>query len=323
MAHNEAATMEAALLALLAQRVVSADVQRVVVVSSGSTDGTDDIVAAIARRAPRVHLRTQPGREGKISADNVFLSEYPARFHVLCNADVVLAPGALEALVAPLRLEGVAMTGARVVPRVRPLDEARFFDFANRLLWAVHHRLVVRTPKMGEAVAFARLVERIPEDAIADEAWLEAFATTAGYEVRYVPEAVAFAGCPLTLRDYFAVRRRNFCAHLRVERLSSHRVATLSSAAVARATFETLSLGAAQRLAGASAAERLRELPRLLRFGLWTGAVVALEIAARVAGAFDAWHRSDVHRRWHMAASARRADAERATHAASPSESTP
>jgi GT2 family glycosyltransferase len=155
------------LQAILDQHVESAEITAVVVVSSGSTDGTERIVREIAAREPRVHLLTEPERRGKISADNLFFAHFPAERYVLCNADVLPAPGALELLLAPLCDPTVGIVGSRVYPRVQTGRGRGFFDFANHLLWEIHHRVTIDQPKMGEAVAFRPLVDRIPEEAIA------------------------------------------------------------------------------------------------------------------------------------------------------------
>jgi biofilm PGA synthesis N-glycosyltransferase PgaC len=298
MAYDEEFTIGEALRSLLAQEVVSAEITAVVVVSSGSRDGTERIVREIAATDPRVHLLTEPERCGKIAADNLFFERFPADLHALCNADVILAPGALEKLIAPLRDPQVGIVGARVYPRVRTGRQRGFFDFANHLLWELHHRVVIAHPKMGEAVAFRPLVPRIPEEAVADEAYLEAIAHTRGFRVVYAADAAVSAGCPLNLVDFFKVRRRNAAAHEGLHRTLGHDVATFSAAPILRALRAMIR----DRLRRA----RLVDIGRLLRDGAWMVAVAGLEAAARAAGTRDARADPYRHRRWHMARSARR-----------------
>lgn len=306
MAHDEAQTISEALRALLQQDVRCAEIEAVVVVSSGSRDGTDEIVRSIAAEDPRVRLLTQPTRQGKISADNLFFESFGADLYVLCNADVILEPGALEALLGPLEDPRVGITGARVVPRVRPWQEGGFFDFANYLLWEIHHRIVLDRPKMGEAVAFRPLVDRIPEAAIADEAFLEATAHERGLEVVYVPEAIAVAGCPLSLADYFAVRRRNYCAHRLLSKNLGYEVTTLSVQPILTALLRLVRDHLRCAYAGRHWAARGRALLRDTKLCLWLLGVIALEALARGVGMLDVYLAPQRHESWRMARSARR-----------------
>jgi len=67
-AHNEAANIAALLQSLSAQRLANAAITEIIVVSSASTDGTDEIVRAYSIQDPRVRLITQERREGKSAA---------------------------------------------------------------------------------------------------------------------------------------------------------------------------------------------------------------------------------------------------------------
>jgi glycosyltransferase involved in cell wall biosynthesis len=306
MAHDEAPTIAQALRALLGQDVRCAELEAVVVVSSGSRDGTDEIVRSIAADEPRVHLLTQPTRQGKISAGNLFFQSFSADLYVLCNADVILEPGALEALLEPLKDPRVGITGARVVPRVRPWQEGGLFDFANHLLWAIHHRIVLDRPKVGEAVAFRPLVDRIPEAAIADEAFLEATAHERGLEVVYVPEAIAVAGCPLSLADYFSVRRRNYCAHRLLSKNLGYEVTTLSVGPILAALWQLAREHVRCSYSGSPRIARGRAALRDVKLCFWLVGVVTLEVLARGAGLLDVYLSPRRHESWRMARSARR-----------------
>src|SRR2546422_4255130 len=65
LAFNEEETIEACLRAILADENGSPRVRSVVVVSSGSTDRTEEIVAQVARSDPRVRLLVERERSGK------------------------------------------------------------------------------------------------------------------------------------------------------------------------------------------------------------------------------------------------------------------
>ena len=73
MAYNEARNIRALLEALIAQRTRCCRLSEIVVVASGCTDDTESIVQEVARRDPRIRLLSQPKREGKARAINLYL----------------------------------------------------------------------------------------------------------------------------------------------------------------------------------------------------------------------------------------------------------
>ena len=73
MAYNEEQNISKLLEALTTQRLDNVEIGEIFVVSSGSTDRTDDIVRDWADRDARVTLIRQESRRGKASAINLFL----------------------------------------------------------------------------------------------------------------------------------------------------------------------------------------------------------------------------------------------------------
>lgn len=239
MAHNEEGNI-AALLERVAKEVVpGVEISRIVVVSSGSTDRTDEIVKDFAGTEPRVRLITQDRRYGKCAAINVFLSQCPAGFLVvLLSGDILPDPGAIGELLTPLLQEEVGMTGGRPVPTN---DRNRFFGFACHLIWEVHHHIALKNPKLGEAVAFKKLIDSIPQDLAVDEAALEAILRDKGLKLQYCPKAVIRNRGPDNLRDFLKQRRRIQAGHLDLQDKLNYEVSTLGAGASLKALGEAWS----------------------------------------------------------------------------------
>src|SRR5689334_7756560 len=99
MAHDEEANIGRLLEAVLSQRTTTTVLTEVIVIVSGCTDRTAEIVGAWAARDGRVRLVVQPTREGKAAAVNLFLSLAREHVLVLCSADLVPTPETIEQVV--------------------------------------------------------------------------------------------------------------------------------------------------------------------------------------------------------------------------------
>lgn len=277
MAHDEEANIGRLLEAVLSQRMDIAELTEIIVIASGCSDGTEDIVRGWSRRDARVHLLVQRKREGKASAVNLFLAEAREKVLLLCSADLIPAQGTIDSVIAPFADAALAMTTCRPVP---VNDPRTFMGFAAHLLWNLHHEINLRSFKAGELIAFRKIFERIPYRSAVDEASIESVVRSQGYGVHYVRDAVTYNKGPETVRDFLGQRRRIYAGHLAVRGLVGYRVSTLSGLKV---------LGLV-----------LRHLDWRPRQFFWTWAVAALEAYGRFLGRNDYRRRRD-HAVWAVA----------------------
>jgi cellulose synthase/poly-beta-1,6-N-acetylglucosamine synthase-like glycosyltransferase len=264
MAYNEERNIARLLEALVGQKLSDVTISEIIVVSSGSTDGTDRIVSECAQMHPRIRLVRQERREGKSSAINVFLAAAEADVFVLESGDTVPAPECIENLLAPFRDPGVGMTGARPTPVD---DPDRFMGFVVHMLWRLHHMLALRSPKLGEMVAFRSFVRAIPRESAVDEASIEAIVVQEGHTLRYVPEAIVYNKGASNVGDFLKQRRRIYAGHLWLSREQSYEVSTKNVGGILDVLFEDLEWR-----------------PRAV---LWTLGGVFLEFVGRVLGVID------------------------------------
>jgi cellulose synthase/poly-beta-1,6-N-acetylglucosamine synthase-like glycosyltransferase len=259
MAHNEVTNLPRLLVRLLTE---PGD-HLVRVISSGSTDGTDEIVRQLAAIHPRLSLVVEPKRRGKARAINRFLTTLSANTNrcVIISGDVLPRPGALARLLTPLNDVDVQMTGARPCP-TNPTR--RLVDRIVHLQWALHDRIARVRPKLGEMVAFRPPVDPIDPDTAVDEAAIEAQLTAHHGRLVYVPEAEVLNRGPRTWRDLLAQRERIWVGHLRLQRRTGYRVSTYR--------LQDLVVPAAQLLM-----QQPRRLPEMI-----LGATI--ELIARVRG---------------------------------------
>jgi biofilm PGA synthesis N-glycosyltransferase PgaC len=266
MAYNEAANIGRLLEALITQETRVVQISRIIVVASGCTDNTEAIVQSVAARNPHILLLSQPQREGKASAVNLFM-EYArsAPIIVLASADLLPVSGAIEALVSPFADPTVGMVGGHPAP-TNPRDT--FMGFGVNLLWDLHQQVSLIRPKMGELIAFRNFFRQIPNDTAVDEASIEPLIIGQGMKLRYASEAVVYNRGPETLRDFIKQRRRIFAGHLYVRDTLGYQVATMGTTRILRCYLKTMDA-------------------KNWRYYIWGPLIMALEVYVRFLGTYD------------------------------------
>ena len=278
MAHNEAANIGRLLARVGASRLERVEVAEIIVVASGCTDDTEAIVRVAAAADPRIRLISQPTREGKASAMNLFLRDAACDVLILSSADLLPGEDAIERLVSPFADPEVGMTACRPEPLN---DPATFMGFAAHLLWDLHHQMNLNGFKAGEMIAFRKVFTRIPPHTAVDEASVEPLIRGQGYGVRYVPDAIVYNKGPETVDDFLRQRRRIYAGHLEMQAALGYSVSTMSG--------------------GKIAGLLLRHLDWRPRQLWWTVRVVALEVYGRYLGRQDYRARRS-HTVWEIAA---------------------
>jgi glycosyltransferase involved in cell wall biosynthesis len=280
-AHNEGANIKNILMSLLAQETVAARIIEIVVIASGCTDDTVDRARDVARGRPGMHVVVQERRAGKVAAINAYMHMRDKRAEVVvsASADVFLAPDVIEKMVRCLiDNPNVGMVGAHPVP---DNDKDTPVGRMVHVLWELHHRIALESPKMGEVVAFrADLVDHVSELSIVDEASVEDIVRSKGYELGYASDAIVTNHGPEKLGEYFEQRRRIARGHYWLEFAFGYGVATMGKSTLVKSTLELLR---EQRDAAGRKA---------------VAAAVAVEIAARAAGFVDARIIGGRHRTW-------------------------
>ncbi|MFP3940758.1 MAG: glycosyltransferase family 2 protein [Thermoanaerobaculia bacterium] len=199
-AHDEEASIGAKIDDCLAQRYPP-DRLEVVVVSDGSTDGTEAIVRGRAARDPRVRLLAVP-RGGKALALNAGARAARGEVLVLTDANALLAPEALVRLVEPFADPEVGGVCGR--KRHRPAGEGDATARGEGLYWrweqwqkSLESRIGSVYAADGTLYAVRRsLYVPIAEPAQADDIAVSARVPLAGRRLLFEPAAVAWEEPP-------------------------------------------------------------------------------------------------------------------------------
>jgi hypothetical protein len=170
------------------------------------------------------------------------------------------------------------MTGPRVLVAAK-LHRRQVVDQLHDVLWALHHSIAVRCPKLGETVAVRRdvLGHCLPAGVHCDEALMESIVAERGGRLGYVSEALVYNFPPANIGELYQQRRRVAAQHRALKLLRGYRPST-SEARLIVSALRTISW---------------TQMPLFLFLAV-------LEGAARVHGYWDT-HRGRSYRLWPVA----------------------
>lgn len=279
-AYNEAGNILRLLSALESQKLQTVEITEIIVVSSASTDGTDELVRSYSLQHPKTRLITQAKREGKSSAINVFLSEARSELLVVISGDVIPEEQTIERLVSAFKDPQTGATGGRPVP---VNDPKTFMGYAVHLLWRLHHRMALLSPKLGEMIAFRKVMDQIPRESAVDEASIEAMIRAKGLQLRYIGNAIIRNKGPENFSDFVKQRRRIQNGHLWLQKQQHYTVASQNGGTLLKVLL-------------AEALDHPLQIPKLL-------AVMSMEFYCRILGSIDYYWRKRNPYAWDIARS--------------------
>jgi cellulose synthase/poly-beta-1,6-N-acetylglucosamine synthase-like glycosyltransferase len=190
-AHDEEAVIERRLENLLALDY-PAEKLEIVVASDASTDGTDDLVTAVAAREPRVRLLRCP-RGGKVAAQDIAVRATEGEIVAFTDANATWAPDALRLLVRNFADPDVAYVCGRL--RLERADggnrEGVYWRYELALRWA-ESRLGSVTGGNGSIYALRREDYIEVDPRMGHDLSLPYALVQRGRRAVYEPEAQAF-----------------------------------------------------------------------------------------------------------------------------------
>lgn len=237
LAYNEAANIEKLLNSLTSQKLDKVNIKEIIVVSSASTDGTNEIVEKFSENNENVKPIVEDERRGKSAAINTFIKAAGSEILVIESGDTIPASNTIEQMITPFFDEKIGMTGGRPTPEN---DSDSFIGYSVNLLWNLHHKMAMISPKLGEMVAFRKIFEEIPPESAVDEASIEAIIKDNDLILKYVPEAIIYNKGPENISDFIKQRRRIETGHLWLKENQKYSVTSQNKDILLKLTWEEL-----------------------------------------------------------------------------------
>jgi len=273
-AYNEADNIGRLLENLVSQRFPSRyEMGEIIVVSSGSTDETVDIVRRMSERDERIKLIVEKERHGKARALNKIIRFADGDLLFVISADTYPAIGAL-AKIADVMKGAVGGACGRTIPIN---SGGNMVESSAKFLWRLHNKVLLEETKLGilnhlggDMWAIRRgIIEKIPEEVINDDAYIGVTLKKNGWQVVHVPQAEAFNLVPETVREYIDQRERIVAGHRQVEDATGTYPTTIGAILFKKPFFLLRILFGEVRNLG------IRDYPKL-----WAG--FFLEVVARI-----------------------------------------
>jgi biofilm PGA synthesis N-glycosyltransferase PgaC len=218
-AYNEERNILKLLTRLANEQLGEYWLKKIIVVSSGSTDKTDELVEGFRRKNPVVQLITEPQRRGKYAAVNRILNAgKEAEVTILVSADTVPSRWALHYVSMYFKkVKGLGGLCSRIIP---VNEGSKLGDRLGREIWNFHDVFLMLQSEQnqvthlgGEFTAIrSNKIESIPP-VIQDELYLGMRLVRMGYSVVYAPEIVVNIRAPSNIYDFMRQRLRTYVGH--------------------------------------------------------------------------------------------------------------
>ncbi len=226
-AYNEDGNIAHLLRALLKQKVKYSRLEKIIVVSDGSTDKTLELARSIKDR--RIKVIDSHKRQGQNGVQNDIFKLCDQDIVVLLNADILPASTSfMNELITPIiRDSHVGLTGAKTLP-LTPITTIEKMLYASQIFkntltstWNGGDNILACR---GAARAFShdvytqlRWPSTVPEDAYSYLRCKEL-----GFKFVFCPRAQVYLRLPQTLADHIKQSHRFFNNHGRLEKLFRH-----------------------------------------------------------------------------------------------------
>jgi poly-beta-1,6-N-acetyl-D-glucosamine synthase len=196
----------------------------ILVVCSGCTDNTVNIVKEYSKIDSRVKFHVETKRRGKASAINHILSNASGAAVLFISADTLPSRECFARLLSKLEDSNVGIASGNPVPTNRADS---LVGKMVQLLWGLHGEVFVQLNDAGlarhatEVFCIRRgIVQKIPARTVNDDAYIAIIAKKKGWLIKYEPRAKVLIHGPETFPEYFSQRRRILWGHHQIKKFT-------------------------------------------------------------------------------------------------------
>jgi len=222
-AYNEGKNIGKLLGNILFEQNLKKDFE-ILVVCSGCTDNTVDIVNDFKDKSSKVQIYIENERSGKASAINKILMNAKGKAIIFISADTLPNKDCFNNLLKKLEQPKVGIVCGKPVPIN---SKKQLVGKLVHLLWGFHGVVFKELNDAGLAKHATELfclrkciINRIPDDTINDDAYIALMTKKKGWLIKYTPSSIVSICGPKTFYDYFNQRRRILVGHFQVKKVT-------------------------------------------------------------------------------------------------------
>lgn len=236
--HNEEKNISSVIQNILAQKILCSVSLNIIVVSSGSTDNTNEIVSRLCKSSNLIHLFIESERSGKANAINLvlpFIQKLKTDVCIFTDGDVYLDKDALKFIFEKFNEEDQVsvITGHPVVSDTMKNNIWMKIAIENCAIWDG-----VRKSQANElatwtlsgylfAIKAKDLPEKIPIKLAAEDAFLGISLLLSGIKMDYEPNALVYVKYPSNIRDYYRQKSRTRSGWAQIFKSAPEQMASL------------------------------------------------------------------------------------------------
>ncbi|MFA9289406.1 MAG: glycosyltransferase family 2 protein [Weeksellaceae bacterium] len=225
VALNEEDNIEKMFQSLFTQKKETYTLDKILLISDGSTDDTVQIVKSLAN--PKVVVHEYRLRIGKSQHLNTLFQKSESDIIVLFDADILLAnPVVIDNLIKPLidkpntmyvggnpqPIAGTTLIEKAVNASFVAYDQIRTVHNNRNTPYGCDGRILALKKEFYKKVV-------VPEDMIANDNFMYFVCNKLGYDFEHVRDAIVYFRSPATLRDHLRQNKRFIAARKRMLRI--------------------------------------------------------------------------------------------------------
>jgi len=225
-AYNEEKNIKALLTSIITYKPELHELNSIIVVSSGSTDRTNEIVQEMAKKNPIVKLVIEKKRRGQASAYNLLLQNSKADVIIILDADIALFENSIYELLKEFN-KGTFTIGGHILP---VLTDNCFINNLSLIFYLFHNlfSILFQTKISGKFFALRNnVIKSIPRNINCSDAYIQILAEMKNLKVKYSKNAKILAVPPQTILEFIKEQRRITTGHLQLKKITGRAVKTM------------------------------------------------------------------------------------------------
>ncbi len=184
---------------------------------------TQNVVLKYHKNQPNVKLIRDQGK-GKPAALNLALAKAEGDILILTDGDVLIGKQAIVHLLAPFQDPKVGAVSGHPLSQNPRTNK---FGFWSHLLTEMAHRTRLRRDRHGKYLDCsgylyairAKLINKIPENTLSDDALISTLIYLQGYQINYAPKAKVLVKYPDNLKDWLKQKKRSTGGYVQINQL--------------------------------------------------------------------------------------------------------